>query len=251
MGIASMEETAMVEDWIIKFPEVQVEIEAMQTAMESYAMTHAIQPDPSIREKILSQIDKVSIVGDTGTMEVSEKPEYDKVYKMSSYYKWAIAASFILLISSLVLTYTFYKKYQTSSSELAVVQQHLEQQKQVAAAMSKDMEVVSNKYAQPVALNGTPHSPDAEAKIYWMKNSGEVFVDPTNLPQAPSDMQYQLWAIVDGKPVDAGMISSKKGMYHMQKMKAFGKAQAFAITLEKTGGSESPDMDQMYVMAKI
>ncbi len=251
MGIASTEEIAKVEDWIIQFPEVKVEIEAMQTAMESYAMAHAIQPDSSIREKILLQIENVSNAGDPGTMDDSKKLEYDKVYKMSSYYKWAVAASFILLISSLVLTYTFYKKYHTSSSELAAVQQQLEQQKQVAAAMSKDIEVVSNKYAQPVALNGTPHSPDAEAKIYWMKNTGEVFVDPTNLPQPPSDMQYQLWAIVDDKPVDAGMISSKKGMYHMQKMKAFGKAQAFAITLEKAGGSESPDMDQMYVMAKI
>jgi len=34
-------------------------------------------------------------------------------------------------------------------------------------------------------------------------------------------------------------------------MKSFGRAEAFAITLEKTGGSPTPTMDQMYVIAKI
>ncbi len=103
----------------------------------------------------------------------------------------------------------------------------------------------------PVVLNGTPHAPDALAKIYWMKNTGEVYVDPTNLPGVPEGKQYQLWAIVDGKPVDAGMISTEKGIYHIQKMKSFGQAQAFAITLEKAGGSPTPTMDQMFVIAKI
>ena len=73
----------------------------------------------------------------------------------------------------------------------------------------------------------------------------------TNLPSVPEGMQYQLWAIIDGKPVDAGMISTEKGIYHIQKMKSFGRAEAFAITLEKAGGSPTPTMDQMYVIAKI
>jgi anti-sigma-K factor RskA len=34
-------------------------------------------------------------------------------------------------------------------------------------------------------------------------------------------------------------------------MKSFGSAQAFAITLEKAGGSPTPTMDEMYVMAKV
>lgn len=260
-GIASPEENAEIENLIKKYPEVKLEVEELQTAMESYAMAHAIQPDPSVREKILSQIPNTVSREELSSDDLYEKNSAGKIYKMLSNYKWAAAASFLLLLGSLILSYTYYNKYHSSSVELAAaqqklsefanVQQQLEQQKQIAAAMNKDMEVVSNKYAKPVALNGTPHSPDAEAKIFWMKNTGEVYVDPTNLPQVPSDKQYQLWAIVDGKPVDAGIISSKNGMYHMQKMKTFGKAQAFAITLEKTGGSKTPDMDQMYVMAKI
>jgi anti-sigma-K factor RskA len=34
-------------------------------------------------------------------------------------------------------------------------------------------------------------------------------------------------------------------------MNPITSAQAFAVTLEKEGGSPSPTMDQMYVMGKI
>jgi anti-sigma-K factor RskA len=34
-------------------------------------------------------------------------------------------------------------------------------------------------------------------------------------------------------------------------MKSFGNVQAFAITLEKTGGSPTPTMDEMIVSAKM
>ena len=172
------------------------------------------------------------------------------VYTMSSYLKWAAAACFLLLLGSLALNYYFYNRYNTASTELQTAQQQLSEKQQVADAMHKDMDVVMDKNARPVVLSGTDMAPDAVAKIYWMKNSGEVWVDPTNLPDAPAGMQYQLWAILDGKPLDGGMIDTKKGTLHFQKMKTFGKAQAFAITLEKMGGSPTPSKD-MIVISKI
>ncbi len=51
-------------------------------------------------------------------------------------------------------------------------------------------------------------------------------------------MQYQLWAIVDNQPVDAGMLEMDKG-HMMVKMKNIPRAQLFAITLEQEGGSRN------------
>jgi anti-sigma-K factor RskA len=56
--------------------------------------------------------------------------------------------------------------------------------------------------------------------------------------------------MVDGKPVDAGMLDMDKGQM-VVKMKNTPVAQAFAITLEKKGGSPTPDMNAMYVMGTI
>jgi len=56
--------------------------------------------------------------------------------------------------------------------------------------------------------------------------------------------------MVDGKPTDAGIFEMDKGIAFM-KLKTIPRAQAFAITLEKRGGSETPDMNALYVMGKV
>ena len=43
------------------------------------------------------------------------------------------------------------------------------------------------------------------ATVYWDTKSKDVYLIVNNLPEPPSDRQYQLWAIVDGQPVDAGV----------------------------------------------
>ncbi len=267
-GLTSTEETFRVEQWAERYPEIKSEIEDLQNIMETYAMAESIQPDDAIKQKILAKVQPDYSVKDKifsriqnssqepfSVIKSPEKTYHTPVYSFPSYYKWAVAASAILLLGSLILNYNYYSKYHDTSKQLQTAQQELQKQEQVAEALNKDMDVMTDKYALPVVLNGTQKSPDALAKIFWMKNTGEVYVDPTNLPQTPTGKQYQLWAIVDGKPVDAGMIpitfKTEKGIYHIQKMKSFGKAQAFAITLEKTGGSPTPTMDQMIVQAKI
>ena len=56
--------------------------------------------------------------------------------------------------------------------------------------------------------------------------------------------------MVDGKPVDAGVFDLNAGP-GMFKMKNIPRAQAFAITLEKKGGSPTPSLDKLYVLGKV
>lgn len=254
LGMTSPEENIQVQKWITDFPDVKAEVVAIEKAMETYAMSNCITPGVSIKENVLKKINAPFQIHtkSEGVSTVSlPVPTAARVYSIPSYFKLAAAACLLLLIGSLVLNYNFYQKYHKADKDLQVAQNQLDHQKQVADAMNKDMTVMTDKYALPVVLNGTPHAPDALARIYWMKNTGEVYIDATNLPEVPSGKQYQLWAIVNGKPVDAGMISTQKGVYHIQKMKTFGKAEAFAITMEKEGGSPTPTMEEMYVIAKI
>jgi anti-sigma-K factor RskA len=250
LGISSNEENVQVQQWIKQFPEVEREIAEIEVAMENYAMAQAVQPDQPVKKKVLERIAPPANNVSANDFSFS-KNEPARVYSITAYYKWLMAASIILLIGSLIINYAYYNKYKATSENLLVAQNELNKQKEMAAAMSKDMKVVTDKNAMPVVLKGTPHAPDALAKIFWMQNTGEVYVDPTNLPAPASGKQYQLWAIVDGKPVDGGMISTENGVYKIQKMKSFGKVEAFAITLEKEGGSPTPTMEEMYVMAQI
>ncbi|MEO6837180.1 MAG: anti-sigma factor [Ginsengibacter sp.] len=247
-GISSPEETQMVEDYLKQFPEAREELQGIEISLENYAQANAIQPPSSVKEKLFNQ---VFIEAHNKENKISPVVSINKKTNSIQFFKLMAAASIILLLGSLIFNYAIYNKYHNANDELQIAQQKIDQQGKSNQAMSDDLNVMTNRYAQPVVLNGTPHAPDALAKIFWMKNTGQVYIDPTNLPQVPEGKQYQLWAIVDGKPVDGGMITTEKGTYHIQKMKSFGKVDAFAITLEKAGGSPTPTMDEMVVSAKM
>lgn len=248
MRISSPEETQIVEETLKQFPELKEELEDIEISLEEYAHANAIEPPAAAKEKIMNRV-----FNESGKKEHRDEPviAINKKTAIPMFYKWIAAASLALLIASIIVNYSYYEKYHDAKQELITAQRTIEQQRKSTQAMNEDMEIVTNKYAEPVLLKGTPKAPDAVAKIFWMKNTGDVYINPTNLPQAPAGKQYQLWAIVDGKPVDAGMIQTEKGTYHIQKMKSFGKADAFAITLEKAGGSPTPTMSEMVVIAKM
>ena len=62
--------------------------------------------------------------------------------------------------------------------------------------------------------------------------------------------QYQLWAIIDGKPVDAGVFDGNFSGLHKMKEIAKG-AVLFAVTVEPRGGKAAPTMDTMQVKGEV
>lgn len=244
MGATSSDESIKVEQWRSMFVEVDEEIINIEKSLEAYAFANAITPSSSVKEKIF-----ISIKNNSSTENKSLQSA--KVVSISPLRNIAAAAAVLLLIGSSVLNFFYYNKYNDVNSKFNESQQQIALLNEHLKDLNNDMGIVQSKYSEPVSLKGLEAAPDAAAKIFWMKNTGEVYVDPINLPMAPNGKQYQLWAIVDGKPIDGGMITSKDGKkYHIQKMKTFGKAQAFAITLETEGGNPQPK-GTMYVMGEI
>ena len=57
LGCTSAEESIQVELLINEYPAIRMEITAIQTALECYAMEHAITPNPVIKPFLLATID--------------------------------------------------------------------------------------------------------------------------------------------------------------------------------------------------
>ena len=252
-GIASRAEVILVQQYVMQYAEVAAELAQIETGMESYAKTFAAQPDPSVKGKIFARINNEENTASKviSLIDTSSQPKA-KIIKIKPYWKFATAASVALLFGSIALNLLMYNQQNDTAKNLQQTEQELASLKEENKLMVGDMQVVQNKYSKPVSLHGLEAAPDAAAKIFWMENTGEVYIDPSNLPETPTGMQYQLWAIVDGKPVDGGMIlTSKKGdKYRIQKMKNFGKAEAFAVTLETQAGNTTPK-GPMFVMGKM
>jgi hypothetical protein len=102
-----------------------------------------------------------------------------------------------------------------------------------------------------IHLAGLPKSPESAVSAFWNQQTNEVLIDVQNLPAAPEGKQYQLWSIVDGKPVDIGMLDNAFAGKVLKMKNTKPGSVAFAITLEKEGGNPTPTMEEMYVMGKV
>jgi anti-sigma-K factor RskA len=253
LGTATAEEIQQVEQMIFIYPEVQKEIDSIRQSLEGYAASFAVKPDDTLKEKIKQTYLKTNatVVSNLSQGNGEIKTEAP-VRQMRSYTKYAAAAAILLLLGSAILNYVLYNKYNTASKELAKNKTELDNQVAVNTQLRDEIKIVSDKYSFAVSLSGTEKFPEAAAKVYYVKNTGDVYLDPSNLPAAPANQQYQLWAIIDGKPVDAGVITKNGKTIRIQPMKSFGniKVNAFAITLEKEGGSPTPK-GQMYVLGNL
>jgi anti-sigma-K factor RskA len=73
------------------------------------------------------------------------------------------------------------------------------------------------------------------------------------LPPDPAGKDYQLWAIIDGKPVSAGVFSVGTDGTALVPLAGVGpehKVGAFAVTLEPAGGVLEPTLSEMVLMGK-
>jgi anti-sigma-K factor RskA len=95
----------------------------------------------------------------------------------------------------------------------------------------------------------------ASASIYWDSTSADVYLLIKNMPQLPSDKQYQLWSIMNGEngqlqPNSLGLFDVGENQKIILKMSNVKKADAFAITIEKRGNTEGPNLEQLQSMGK-
>ncbi|MEO5889407.1 MAG: anti-sigma factor [Ferruginibacter sp.] len=251
-GLTSENEKILVEQYLSTYQEVAVELANITASLEAYAWQFLILPAPGVKEKILARINGDKNYNAIPVADLNKKNYHNIINGVSPYWRTAAAASIALLITSAGLQFINHYKYSAINKELTATRQMLttlaEKEKDIAGNIS----VVQSKYSVPVALKGLEAAPEAAAKIFWMKNTGEVFIDASNLPATPAGKRYQLWGIVDGKPVDGGMLltSANGKNFHLQKMKSFGKAAAFAITLEPEKGNLTPQ-GPMYVIGKM
>ena len=112
-----------------------------------------------------------------------------------------------------------------------------------------DLTVVRNENEKIITLLATDSTRHYMARVFWNHQTHDAYIDVLSLPSPGSGKQYQLWALVGGKPLDAGVfiIDTTNGM---QKVKAIISADAWAVTLEPQGGSASPTLTQMYLLSK-
>ncbi|WP_346985410.1 anti-sigma factor [Chryseobacterium sp. POE27] len=253
LGLASPEEAGILECVMKNNAEVKAAFEEAQKTLEDLATAQAVTPPDNLRTKIWNKIQQEQTPEEIAPAVSADipaaKPQDEiRIQGNSNWKAYAVAASVLFLIS--VAGNIFWMNDQTKTrQEIARMETEKKNQDLAMQKMNQKMGMVSNPDMKMVMLKGVEKHTDSKAMVFWDTKTKEVYLNAESLPKAPEGMQYQLWAIADGKPVSAGMYSEEKDS--KVALANIPKAQAFAITLEKQGGSPVPTMENMYVMGEI
>lgn len=262
-GMITQDETEELETAIQQFPEVAAAVDAYRYSMERYVLAQSITPRPHIRDNLFLYINnhnkptENSLLLETVTRQ---EPKTRPMENKKQSWKWVSTVAFLLLVGSLILNYVFFNRYREFKGYKDKYQSLLVSQNSILSKsrfyesrllqMEESLDFLQEPGVKRVQMPGTKAFPEAMATVFWNPQKTDVYLRVNNLPEPAADKQYQLWAIVDGKPIDMGVFEMGDSVKLLQKMKTIGRVDMFAVTLEKKGGAVSPTLEQMYVAGK-
>ena len=262
LGSLTPDEVTLVEANIALFPELALETLAIESAMEQYAATLSTEPPVGLQDKIwtmLTHAPSEGSVEDAKENGTSVKGRIISLHPEAPVKKneWRYAAALIVLTGSILLNLLFWyhgKKQNditmAMSGRLDTFQQQQGRLSQTIGNYQKEKEMMADTAMQTIVLRSVQAGHPMAATVYWSKREGLAYVAADALPAPPKGMQYQLWVMQNGKPVDMGVIANDMASTPlMQKVaRSVTNGQAFAISLEREGGSPTPTMQNIYVM---
>jgi anti-sigma-K factor RskA len=250
LGALDADETREFEAALRDNPELQALVRDLRAVTEVIAGTApALEPPASVKAKLMLQIGeqrRAATVTDLGTRR---RP-------VNVWIPWALAAGLA------AVSFGFLYESAGLKAELAAQARRIDElgmSLEVAQAESGDLRQTvaklreSNRLAAiRIALLDSLVSADPKAvavSVWDNERQNGVFI-VRNLRSLPSDKDYQLW-IIDPKyktPVDAGVFQvdakgNVRADFHAREL--IQSANQFAVTIEKKGGAEVPNLKAM------
>ncbi|MBZ0327276.1 MAG: anti-sigma factor [Altibacter sp.] len=244
-GTLPSEEISEVEAAIATYPEVQREIEAIEASLLSLAEAVA----PTLPAMIWSYI-------------LAATRSVRKIDGSAPRTNWSAITGWAAAILCIVGLFWMWKQHNGLQDDIQITTTENTQLKErirftegeltdannlLAVIRSKDYKTITLPGNQAVA-------PEAFAKVYYNQKDKIAYIDAGGLPVAPSGKVYQVWSLILDPltPTSVGLLSSATGTENgVFKFENIPNPEAFGITLEPEGGSETPTLSQLYTLGAV
>ncbi len=237
MGQCSAEEKAEIELLRIKYPQLKEAIIKFEIELENISLNTALQTGSELDAKIIQSLNLLQ----TPVIDINIKQGR---IKEITWLKPVAAAAILLLVVSSIFNYTLFLK--TTSQQLA-----LNEKGKSVTLPESDYAILKNPAITPVAMYGVAPHNICRCTLYWDKKTGKAYIMIHHLVPSSTERKYQLWAIVNDKPVNVGMINDAIRDHFIELQNVPEGATAFTVTLENAGGSATPTLEQTYLSGKI
>lgn len=267
LGSASKQEKQEVECMSHIYPEIKQALTDFQLDVEKIALANASPTPKELKDKVLGAVFEAideDLASESKVIQAKFKaPLSSKHETQGRVTKLLAAASIVLIIGAGLIYFSGNQKVNQLRADLQDTQN-----KNKALADEKDAlleelnisleyQIAKNSMlldseTKEITLAGTALSDQSKVRVFWNKETAEAVMKIDNLPATPTEKQYQLWAIVEGKPKDLGVLDIDfNNEVLIEISERVNAPQAFAITLETQGGNPTPNLDQLYVIGNV
>lgn len=254
LGAVSDQERREVECLASIYPDIKRELDELSAALENYAHVHSVEPPASVKDKLLSQLDFAQPAPTVvRPLPVDPWKSGSPTFRAT----WLVAASvgLLLLLFSFFLLSQLRNSQQTMTSLRTVnntLQSEIRQLRDRQTMADQSLAMLRQPGLRTIELKGNEKAPQGRMVVFWNARTHQVAVEVHSLPPLGTDQQYQLWSLVGGRPIDAGVFETRDTSRIIQPTnRAIDHADAFAVTVEKRGGSPTPTLSTLLAMSSV
>jgi len=208
-------------------------------------------PPRALKARVLERVRLEGVPRGAGASSVVSPPARRSSPLMT--WGWAVAAS-VLAVSAIVSwrsSMRLQAEVETAHRQLGEQQRQLADQQKKLADEQRWSALLEQSATRVVDLNLTPQGTAVlRARAIVDPGTRRAIIVFTNFT-APPGADYQLWALRDGKPESLGLVradASGRAMVRIDDIGDPAHLQAFAVSLEKAGGSHSAGPEGPVVM---
>lgn len=248
LGQLPDDQSREVEMLLEQHPELLLESNDSKDALAMYGAEYSIAPRPELKSKVMGAIAALNNETKESTTEKTAESISDK----TNTFNWYSIAASVLLLISVGLTYTLVQKnarIDELSGKLAANETQLVEKNTQFSSMRETLDALYENNVQQVKLKSTDPSKNTFATFFYNKATHKVMIHQGNLEKRTDDMQYQVWALIDGKPYSAGVFDAEVNADSLKVISTDLTPQLFAVSIEKRGGSETPTPERIILIS--
>lgn len=245
LGLTTEAESREIELYLAQNPAIAKEIRDSQTAIEDFAMEYAIEPPKKLKKEVLHAIKSTP---KTRTIEPRVSPKINV--------SWLTGIAAIFALGFGLMTFLLYQQQSNLQNQIATLENKVDKLQGQNTQLINQKTQINQQFAvlkdvntSHIHLRGSSLSPKALIVVYWNEIDKNAYLNVVDLPEIPADKSLQLWADVEGEMVNMGVLETGKD--ELLKVPYIPNAESLNITLEPKGGSDKPNVAQLYANGKM
>lgn len=230
VGETTSKESLEVEYYISKSKGIEAAYKTLQNNLELVAFANAKEAPKYILSNILEAIDEKPVVA---LKQKSRAP----------WILYGIAASFIAALFAVASFYLYTQNQALLNENHTIVDEIYDLRSDITNnnsklnALSKQFSQLNNPETAKYVLKGNKRAKNLQTVAYINPKEKTSMIDVVSLPSLPQNQEYQIWAAMQGKMVNLGILNETDR--RLQQIPYTEDALGLSITIEQKGKAPS------------